>query len=110
MLVTHLTDLKNTGMAYADKERTILLDRGGLPMLMRLAEARISLKVAKGNWQVHKLSPGGRRLGLAHSRINAGELTFTASTLPENESAVMCYEVVSTDGFNSNRFEKVREK
>ena len=66
LLLTHLTDVQNSGIRYADEALTILLDWGRLPHLMRRGAARIELALdAKEGiaWRVFRLSPSGKRLG-----------------------------------------------
>ena len=66
LLLTHLTDVQNSGIQYADEALTILLDWGRLPHLMRRGAARIELALdaKEGNaWRVFRLSPSGKRLG-----------------------------------------------
>ena len=97
ILVTHLTDLQNTGIAYANKERTILLDWGKLPHLVRVARAKIELEVSEGDWSAYRLSAGGRRLGrVPCSRVD-GRLVFTAAVDADPANATMCYEVVKEE-------------
>ena len=45
ILVTHLTDVQNSGIRYGDAARTILLDWGGLPHLAENGSAEIELAV-----------------------------------------------------------------
>ena len=52
ILVTHLTDVQNDGIRYGDPQRTILLDWGLLPHIMRAGKAEVELRI--GN--VHKSS------------------------------------------------------
>ena len=66
LLLTHLTDVQNSGIRYADEALTILLDWGRLPHLMRRGAARIKLALdaKEGSaWRVFRLSPSGKRLG-----------------------------------------------
>ena len=66
LLLTHLTDVQNSGIRYADEALTILLDWGKLPHLMRRGAARIELALdaKEGSaWRVFRLSPSGKRLG-----------------------------------------------
>ena len=76
LLLTHLTDVQNSGTKYADEALTILLEWGALPHLMRRGAARIELALEAGSgsadWRVFRLSPSGRRLG---------EVPFTWETL-----------------------------
>ena len=55
ILVTHLTDVQNSGVRYRDPELTILEDWGGLPHLARNGAADLSLAVADGDWMAWRL-------------------------------------------------------
>jgi 6-phosphogluconolactonase (cycloisomerase 2 family) len=94
MLVTHLTDVQNTGIKYADRELTILLDWGRLPHLMRVGSAKVSIAVKPGGWKVYALSPGGRRLREVQSSVEGGRLSFTASVAADPSAATYLYELV----------------
>ena len=85
LLLTHLTDVQNNGIEYADPDLTILLKWGWLPHLMRRGAAEIELTIAGRDgpapqdnvgrdgpasqdnathaWHVWRLSPGGHRVG-----------------------------------------------
>ena len=94
ILVTHLTDVQNTGIKYADRERTILLQWGHVPHLMRVGTAKVSLSVKPGAWKVHALSPGGRRLREVPASFDGSRLSFTASVAADPSAATYLYEVV----------------
>ena len=94
VLVTHLTDLKNTGMAFANRERTILLDWGRLPLVARNARARVSLALAAGDWRAYRLSCGGRRVGTCATKQADGRLAFDANVAADPNEATMLYELV----------------
>ena len=119
MLLTHLTDVQNTGIEYADPDRTILLKWGGLPHLMHNGAAEIELTLAcagtgpgaqnsdesvvlpapSGNITVFRLSTGGRRLGevpfnLAVSGEAQNTLHFTVRTDLDPAAATFLYEIV----------------
>ena len=93
ILVTHLTDVKNTGMSFGDAEKTILLDRGRVPVLVRVAAAKVSLNVAKGEWRIYRLNAAGKRLGEVAGEIDRGLLSFNVSTAPCEGEVAMCYEM-----------------
>jgi hypothetical protein len=83
ILLTHLTDVQNTDICYADPKLTILLKWGHLPHLMRNGAAKVELSLkreahlppqgglsgeaalngGKSAWRIYRLSPSGRRLG-----------------------------------------------
>lgn len=93
LLVTHLTDLQNTGGHYAEAARKTLLDWGRLPHLVRAGSARVSLAVTDPEkLTVWALSVGGRRVEKVPSRIEDGRLVFTAS-VPGSEGARLLYEI-----------------
>ena len=93
ILLTHLTNVQNSGTKYADEALTILLDWGRLPHLMRRGTAEIELRVAPGDWKVRRLSPSGRVLGEIPSRYSDGVLRFTAKTAWDETSATYLYEL-----------------
>ena len=46
ILVTHLTDVQNTGVQWADFKHRIVLKRGVLPMMARKGKAEVRLAAA----------------------------------------------------------------
>jgi hypothetical protein len=122
MLLTHLTDVQNNGIEYADPDLTILLKWGWLPHLMRRGAAEIELTItgrdgpapqdkATHAWHVWRLSPGGHRVGevpcavspsggsrsLSESKgdgASTSTIAFTARTDYDPASATYLYEIV----------------
>jgi hypothetical protein len=97
LLLTHLTDLQNSGIRYAEPGRQTLLDWGGLPYLVRAGRAEVRVRLASpARYDVWALAPDGRRLRRVDSVLNQGELEFTADVAgdPEN-GATMLYEIVA---------------
>ncbi|MEI6234921.1 MAG: hypothetical protein WCT04_17840 [Planctomycetota bacterium] len=97
LLVTHLTDLQNTEIKYAESARKTLLDWGKLPHLVRNGKATLSVELP-GNVQydVWALSTGGKRLGKVDATSNGGTLKFTANVNGNpDEGARMLYEIVA---------------
>lgn len=96
LLVTHLTDLQNTGIEYKEPARQTLLAWGEMPHLVRAGKAEVSirLKSARG-YRVWALSPGGKRIGEVPATVGNGELSFTADVAADPAwGARMLYEVV----------------
>lgn len=93
LLVTHLTDLQNTGIRYGEAALQTLHSWGRLPLLVRdgAATLRISLSDPSA-FEVWALSPGGRRIEKVESRIEEGTLVFTATVRGASESR-MLYEI-----------------
>jgi hypothetical protein len=94
LVLTHLTDVQNNGIRYAQQSRKTLLAWGALPHLARngTAEIRLAVKPAK-DYKVYALSTGGRRMGEVDTRVVKGRLAFTAAVGGRPESATLLYEI-----------------
>lgn len=93
LLVTHLTDLQNTGGRYGEAARQTLLEWGTLPHLVREGSARVSIPFDQPeSLAVWALSPGGRRVEELASKVENGRLIFTVS-VKGSEGARMLYEI-----------------
>lgn len=94
LLLTHLTDGMDTGMVFSDPRRIVMESYGRHPHLLRRGRARISLRLASGDWGVYSLDSSGIR----HSRIpvnyNAGRLAFTIDVACRKDDATFLYEIV----------------
>ena len=101
LLLTHLTDVQNSGIEYADPDLRVLLNWGGLPHLMRNGAAEVELALARGageqppSFAVFRLSPSGRRLGEIPWSFDAASciLHFTARTDYDPVAATYLYEI-----------------
>ena len=95
LLLTHLTDVQNSGIRYAQQSRKTLLAWGGLPHLARngKAEIRLAVKPAEA-FKVYALSTGGRRVAEVPARVVKGRLAFSAAVDARPESATLLYEIV----------------
>jgi hypothetical protein len=94
LLVTHLTDLQNTDIQYAEAERKILLQWGHLPYLVRAGKAEIRLPLEEpSKYKVWALSLGGKRVAGVASGTDTGSLLFTADVAADPSSARMLYEI-----------------
>ena len=81
ILLTHLTDVQNTGVRYADEAMTVLTDFGRLPCLLRAGTAKIELRVeSPASYHVYALDTAGRRRAEVPCRVEDGRLCFTASS------------------------------
>ncbi len=95
LLLTHLTDVQNSGIRYAQQSRKVLLEWGGLPHLTRNGKAEIRLTVKPADaFKVYALSTGGRRVAEVPTRVINGQLAFTAAVDAQPESATLLYEIV----------------
>ena len=93
ILLTHLTDVQNTNITYADDTLTTVLSWGKLPHLMRSGAAHVRLRVASGTFTVHALASDGERLRAVPATFADGVLSFTADVAVTAE-ATWLYEIV----------------
>jgi len=93
LLVTHLTDLQNTDVQYADGGRTTLLAWGKPPHLVRDGAATVTLKRTARKADAWVLSTGGRRLTAVPVRL-AGDRLVLDLAVKGDAGARMLYEVV----------------
>lgn len=94
MLVTHLTDVQNSGAKFADETMKVLLDWGRLPHLMRVGRARVALKVDPGRFAVYALEADGSRRAEIPCVCRDGRLAFVADVARDPANATYLYEVV----------------
>ena len=93
MLLTHLTDLQNSEMVYAEPQRRLLLRWGELPYLVRNGQARLRLKVPAGQKAtVWALKTSGERMETLPVTETDGGVEVLLSVKGEN-GARMLYEV-----------------
>lgn len=94
LLLTHLTDVQNTGIRYAERARKTLLSWGKLPYLVRVGQAEVALALKEpGAYAVYALATSGRRLEKVDAKVVDGKLAFTAS-VANPSGARMLYEIV----------------
>ena len=96
LLVSHVTDSKNTGARFDDAGCRVWLDFGTTPVLARRGAASVSVAVAPGAWTVWRLSATGRRLETVPAAYDeaSGTLSVHARTDYDPSAATFCYELV----------------
>ncbi len=97
LLITHLTDLQNSGTRYGDRNRQILQSWGQLPHLVRAGRATVTLRLKNADRaKVHALAVNGKRIGeVAISAKEGGALSIPLSVSADGK-ARMLYEVEIT--------------
>ena len=93
VLVTHLTDVRNTGMTFRDVDERMLEEWGTLPFLMRRDRREIAVP-ASGPRRVWALAADGTRRREVTSDFKSGAVRFTADVAADPREATYLYEVV----------------
>ncbi len=93
-VVSHVTELQNTGAVFADLAQRFLLKYGEQPYLMRRGRAEVALAVREGVWRVYGLETCGKRRAAVPCTYANGLLTFTADISCDPSNATFLYEVV----------------
>lgn len=94
ILLCHLTDVQNSGTAFADGTRTVLLRWGTMPHLMRNGKADIGISLAQGEWTVYALDCAGNRRCVVPSAWRGVRLEFRADVSMDPSDATMNYELI----------------
>ena len=95
LLITHLTELQNAGVIYAEETRDTVLEWGGLPYLLRAGSAEIVLTTeAARDLRVWALSTSGRRVGEVKTEQRHGKLIIPL-VVKGPEGARMLYELAT---------------
>ncbi len=93
LLITHLTDLQNSGIRYGDMDRRLLLAWGGLPHLVLNGSATVTIRMQGADKaQVWALSMSGKRLARVPATVKDGALVIPLS-VDAGGKARMIYEV-----------------
>lgn len=99
LLLTHLTDVQDEGLAYLDDNRDTQLSWGRLPHLMRRGVAQVEMAAGKGHYTVYALAGNGARRFAVPSVKAGGKLRFTADVGADPAEATYLYEIVRSPGF-----------
>ena len=93
ILLTHLTDVQNTGTTYEDDTMCVLTAWGALPHLMRNGRAKVALALASGEFDVFALDGDGSRRRKVKSAFKNGRLAFVADVGECADAASYMYEI-----------------
>lgn len=95
ILVTHLTDVQNTGARFEDDDMKVLLAWGRRPHLMRAGRAEVSLAVEEGGrFRAYVLDVDGARRGEIPVAVRGGRLVLAADVARDPDQASFLYEIV----------------
>lgn len=95
LLLTHLTDIQNSNIQYAQRSLNVLTSWGHLPHLVRAGSAAVTLKLAQPKaYRVYALAATGKRVQEVKSIASATELRFEAATDRMAGTATLMYEIV----------------
>lgn len=95
LLVTHLTDLQNSDIEYAEPARQTLRAWGRLPYLVRAGKAQVAIQLSSpAQYHVWALATSGRRLAEVPAQTDGSTLRFTADVAADPANgARLLYEV-----------------
>jgi hypothetical protein len=95
LLLTHLTDLQNTEIKYAEEARQTLLAWGNLPHLVRSGKAAVQIRLRGAErFRVWALSTSGRRIAQLKSTVRDNTLEFETDVAGDPAGgARMLYEI-----------------
>ena len=94
LLITHLTDLQNSGARFSEQAGQTLLAWGKLPHLVLNGRATVKINAAAaGSAEVWALATSGKRLARVEATPQEGALRVPVS-VAGTEGARMMYEVV----------------
>lgn len=94
MLVWVLTDAMNTGMEFADQERTTLKMLGHFPPRIHAVTGQLSIKhIEAGALKVWAVDQTGRRVAAVPARAQGGFLRFSIDNVVPDYGAVTYFEV-----------------
>lgn len=93
LIITHLTDLQNTGARFGERARKTLLAWGATPHLVQAGSATVSLRLQNPERaRVWALATSGRRVAPVAAQVRGGELVVEVNVAAP-EGARMIYEV-----------------
>lgn len=97
LLITHLTDLQNSGTRYGDRDRRLLLEWGSMPHLVLNGQATVTLRIRNAaKAKVWGLTTGGRRIAPIATRVETGALVIPLSVDAGGKARIL-YEVEVPD-------------
>ena len=97
LLLSHVTDVQDESITYADRDKKILVKWGRLPHLMQRGRAAVALRTAAksaGDVKVYALAADGSRRGEVPCEVSGGRLSFAADTARDPAEATFMYEIV----------------
>ena len=93
LVITHLTDLQNTGARFGERARQTLQAWGEMPHLVLTGEAKVSIDLQNAaDAKVWALATSGRRVASVEAEVQDGRLIVPLSVAGP-EGARMVYEV-----------------
>lgn len=94
ILLTHLTDVQNSGTTFEDDTMCVLTAWGALPHLMRNGRAKVALSLKVGDFDVFALDGDGTRGRKVKCAFKEGKLLFVADVKGDTEAASYIYEII----------------
>jgi hypothetical protein len=94
LLLTHLTDLQNSGARFSSKDRRIVEDWGTMPYLVRRGAATVRLKNTEAaKLRAWRLDTTGKRIATVPMTVTGSDISLDLSTADPSGSATLYYEI-----------------
>lgn len=95
ILVLHLTDIRNTGMRFSDREARIIEEWGKLPLLVRRGEAELILRAGGASRvEIWAIGMDGTRKFQIPCRIENDRIFLNLKTISDQGDNTMAYEMI----------------
>lgn len=94
LLLTHLTDLQNSGARFSSKDRRIIEAWGTMPYLVRRGAATVRLKnTDAGKLRAWRLDTTGKRIAAVPITVSGSDMSLDLSSVAPDGSATLYYEI-----------------
>lgn len=94
LVLLHLTNALNYGSAFADREHTVYINRGELPIVARYGKADVRLATAGKLFNIYAVALDGKRIGEVPAVMEGETLTFSADNFAFPGQVVFAYELL----------------
>jgi hypothetical protein len=94
LLLTHLTDLQNSGVRFSSKDRRVIETWGTMPYLVRRGTATVRLNnTDAGKLRAWRLDTTGKRIAAVPVTVIGKGISLDLSTAAPDGSATLYYEI-----------------
>ncbi len=94
LVLLHLTNALNYGSVFADREHTVYINRGEMPVVVRYGKADVRLATGGKRFRVYAVALDGSRLGEVPAVMDGETLAFSADNFALPGQVVFAYELL----------------